>query len=139
MAKLQTTRWDPFNDLPLMRRMWPRMDWPFTNDEPMKLDVFEKNGNFVVAADLPGIDMENVKVTIEDNVLMIRAERGEDTEVEEEHYYLRESYKGTLMRSMRLPPNLDTDKIDAVHKDGCLTITIPKLNKLDTMDVEIHN
>lgn len=141
MALLSTRRWDPFADLPLVRGMFPRMDWGFTAMEGMKLDVYEKKNVFMVKADLPGIQMKDIKVTVQDHVLTIRADRNEDKEIKEDNYYLREMSYGTMVRSVRLPPNLDTNKIDAAHKDGCLTITIPKLDGKelkDLMDIKVH-
>ncbi|MFI5797893.1 Hsp20/alpha crystallin family protein [Streptomyces sp. NPDC051677] len=81
-----------------------------------------KDGTYVLRAELPGLDPDNdVEITVEDDVLTLRAERGEETT--EKH---RTEFRyGTFARSVRLPAGAKGEEADAEYKDGVLTITVP--------------
>ena len=140
MNTAELTRWNPFEELRLMRN-W--LDRGFQTEgaqnlplENLPLDVFERNGSVVVKAALPGVDKKDVDITVADDVLRIRAERSDDKEVKKDDYYLREYATGTYTRAVRLPPNLDTAKADAAYENGMLTLTFPK--KAEAKDRSIH-
>jgi HSP20 family protein len=96
-----------------------------TNWNPT-VDVFEDENNIVVKADLPGVDKENVKVDLKDNVLSISGERSDEKELKEESFYRKERAYGKFCRSFTLPSGVDGEKIKAEYKDGVLNIEIPK-------------
>ncbi|HCU58408.1 MAG TPA: hypothetical protein DIC64_00310 [Alphaproteobacteria bacterium] len=79
-----------------------------------------------VKAELPGMDEEKIDLSLEDGVLTLSGQRQEEISEENKNYYLKETSNGAFKRSVRLPKNIDESKIDAVFKNGILTITIPK-------------
>ena len=81
---------------------------------------------FVIEVDLPGVDKKDIEITVEDNILTVKAVRKTKKEVKEEDYYLCESAFGLISRSFVLPDGIDIDKIDATYKDGRLIITLEK-------------
>jgi HSP20 family protein len=89
------------------------------------VDVHEKDGTIHVTAELPGVEMKNVDVSLENNVLTLRGERRVDTEKDEKGYHWRERSFGAFQRSFTLPTTVDRDKVEANYKDGVLDITIP--------------
>jgi HSP20 family protein len=90
------------------------------------VDVSEDDGNFIVTAELPGIQREDVNVELEDDVLTIRGEkRSEREEKKEKRRFVERSY-GTFSRSFTLPANADPERVNAAFKDGVLTVTIGK-------------
>lgn len=90
-------------------------------------DVYQTDTDVVVELDLPGIDPNNVEITIEDQTLKVSG--GEDFEEEEKgkDYYRKEIRKGTFSRVIGLPERVKEEEARAEYKDGILKITIPKL------------
>jgi HSP20 family protein len=91
-----------------------------------RVDVFEKDGNLLVKAELPGVKKEDIQVTLEGNDLAIRGERHEEREVKEEDYYRCERSYGSFYRRLPLPFETTAEQIKAGFSDGVLEITIPK-------------
>jgi HSP20 family protein len=128
-------RWDPFRDLQeRMNRMFDDSyrgtgrgeDWGLGGAWAPPVDIYEKDGNIVVKAELPGVDPKDVDVRVENNTLTIRGERKIDNEVKQESYHRVERAYGTFTRSFSLPSVLDQEKIKAEFKDGVLQVTLPK-------------
>lgn len=97
-------------------------------EEPIwtpKIDVFEKNGRFVVRAELPGMKKEDVKVEITDEALTLEGERKLEEEEKGQEYYRIERSHGRFYRSIPLPKGTIFEKANAVFKDGVLEVTIP--------------
>lgn len=93
-----------------------------------KVDLKETEDNYLVEADLPGINKEAIDIDYENNYLVIRAKRDESIEDKKENYVRRERHYGELQRSFYID-NVDEHKIDASFNDGVLKIILPKLNK----------
>jgi len=89
------------------------------------VDVFEKDGELIVKADLPGLEKENVKVMFEEGDLVLRGERKLETETKEESYYRAESNYGEFYRRLELPFEADPTLIAANFKNGVLEVKIP--------------
>jgi HSP20 family protein len=92
-------------------------------------DVFVRDEDLVVRVELPGIEPEALKVTIEDGYLVIRGERKKDEEVREEAYYRMEASYGTFERFIPLPEGFEEPKIQALYTDGVLEVIVPAAAK----------
>ena len=127
-------RWEPFRELRSMEdtinRMWRGFGGDAANPAvggwSVPLDVVREGDSITVHASLPGVDPENVDVSVEDNLLTITAATGSDIEHKQGEYLMRERRSGSFHRSLRLSDTVDTDMIKPVYKNGVLTITIPK-------------
>ena len=89
------------------------------------VEVFERKGELVVRADLPGLTKDEIKVEIADNDLVIQGERKEEKEQKEKGYYASERAYGSFYRSIPLPEGIKADEARAAFKDGVLEITMP--------------
>ncbi|SMP86482.1 HSP20 family protein [Epsilonproteobacteria bacterium SCGC AD-308-P11] len=91
--------------------------------------VNTREGEFAyhVEADLPGVEKEDIKVDVKDNILTISGERKHKEEVKREDYYKLESSYGKFERSFTLPKGVDAENIQAVSEKGVLEVIIPKL------------
>ena len=89
------------------------------------IEAFERKGEFVVRADLPGMTRDNVKVEISDGALVIQGERKEEKEQKEKGYYAAERSYGAFYRALPLPDGVKTDEAKATFKDGVLEIAMP--------------
>jgi HSP20 family protein len=90
------------------------------------LDVKENEKEITVKADLPGIDENDINLTIHDGVLNLRGEKKIERADERENYHLMERSYGSFQRSIRLPETIDEDKVEARFDKGVLTVTLPK-------------
>jgi HSP20 family protein len=88
------------------------------------VDVFEKEGNLVIRAELPGVKQEDVDISVQDRVLTISGQRKEEQEQEQDGYYVRERRQGTFRRSVMLPQGVDESNIRARYEDGVLEVTV---------------
>jgi HSP20 family protein len=115
----------------LANRLWQSNDYSSCEDWNISLDVMKKGDTFAVAASLPGIDAKDIDVSIEDNVLTIRAERKDPAADDKEITYLvNERPVGSFYRALRLPDTIDTSKIKSSYKDGVPMITLPTADEL---------
>ena len=103
--------------------------FPFTRDFELvgwvpEIEVLQKNGEFIVRADLPGMKKENIKVEITENILTLSGERKEEKEEKREGYYRSERSYGSFYRQIPLPEGAKVDTANAEFKDGVLEITL---------------
>ena len=138
-------RMDPFREMHQMGEMFDRMFGPWPTDHNselvMPVDVLERGGKFIVRATIPGVLPEDLKVSIQDNVLTIKGEHREDKMTEDAKVYHRESRYGSFTRSVRLPDNCNLDMVEAIHENGVITVQMP-LNeevKKKCLDVPVQS
>lgn len=89
-------------------------------------DIAEKDQEYEVTAELPGMDESNIEVKVSNGMLTIKGEKKEEKEEKRKDYYLSERRYGAFERSLRVPEGVDTDKIEAAFKNGVLTVKLPK-------------
>ena len=92
----------------------------------ISIDLAEHDDRYVVTADLPGLDKENIDVQIVDGTLQIQAEREEETERSDENYIRRERSRQSVSRSISLPDPVSEEEVSASYRNGVLTVTLPK-------------
>jgi HSP20 family protein len=92
-------------------------------------DVFVRDEDLVIRVELPGIDPEDLKVTIENGSLVIRGERKHDEEAKEGAYYRLEASYGAFERFIPLPEGFEEPEIEAIYTDGVLEVIVPALAK----------
>ena len=109
---------------------------PLTNWVPA-CDIYETDKAIVVKAELPGLKKEDVFVSIENNVLLLRGERKFSDEVKRENFHRVERTYGEFLRSFTLPTFVDTTKILAEFKDGILMVTLPKREEAKPKQIEV--
>jgi len=109
---------------------------PLTNWVPA-CDIYETDKDIVVKAELPGLKKEDVFVSIDNNVLMLRGERKFSDEVKRENFHRVERTYGEFLRSFTLPTFVDMTKILAEFKDGILIVTLPKREEAKPKQIEV--
>lgn len=136
------------NMTPIVSRNWvgrPARDmfnWLWENPLPVffegnreclwqpRIDVAEGEKEITVTAELPGLSKDDVGITLTNNLLTINGEKKRETEDNKENYHLIERSFGAFCRTVALPTEVDTEKIEAVFKDGVLNVRIPKSEKV---------
>jgi len=94
----------------------------------MKVDVIEEPNAYVVQAELPGMTKDEVKLTVDNDILTISAERKNEFNEEDKNkrYVRMERSYGAVSRSLRLPPGCDPSKITAKHENGILKVSVAR-------------
>lgn len=93
------------------------------------MDVLESEKEIKVSAELPGMEDRDVEVTLEKDTLTIRGEKKAEAEKKEKGYYHTERTYGSFTRTVQLPAEIESEKIEARFKNGVLTVTVPKSAK----------
>ncbi len=91
-----------------------------------RVDVSESDKEIKVAAELPGLDENDIEVSLSKNVLTISGEKKEKKEDKGQNYYRVERSYGSFRRSIPLPVEVESDKVEATFKKGILTVNLPK-------------
>ncbi len=102
------------------------------------IDVIEEPDMFVAKLDLPGFTKEDIKITLEDNILTISGERKSEKEYKDKNVLRAERFYGLFSRTITLPAVVDVSKIKAEHKNGILTLTLPKKETAKARTIEIQ-
>ena len=122
---------------------WPLRIRPFTHslgstyEWAPDIDVFEKDGKIVVRADLPGMERDDIEVSVQDDTLVVRGHREEEKEIKGETYYGSERATGRFYRAVGLPAGVDPNEIEASYKDGVLQVSVPKMVVQEPQKVQI--
>ena len=104
----------------------------------MPLDVVENDDEFIVKADVAGINPEDIDITFTDNNLSIKGELSDEREESEEgRYHLRERCHGTFSRTISIPGSVDVNEIAAETENGILKIHLPKKEEVKPRRIEI--
>ena len=93
------------------------------------LNVSEAEGAFRVTAELPGMDLEGVSVTVEENLLVIAGEKTAESEEDGREFHRRERTSGRFRRALTLPKDIDVEAIEASFTQGVLTVTLPRVKE----------
>jgi len=111
-------------------------NWPHAAVEP-DVEVTEKDNEYVVHADLPGMKREDFDITVEGNRFILRGERKEETKEEKKGYYYSERRYGSFARAFTLPAEIDSEKVRAAYKSGVLEVVLPKTAKEKTKKIDV--
>ena len=120
-------------------------DTGFFTDFPERMwrpaiDIEEKNGKYLVRADLPGLKKSDIQVELKEGYLTLRGERKSEHEENKEYYHRIERTYGTFERSFRIPKGVTEKDIHAKYKDGVLELTIstPKVSEPKTTELKVE-
>jgi HSP20 family protein len=101
------------------------------------VDIFEDENQFLIKAELPEVGRDDVKVSLNENMLSITGERRIENEEKREGYHRVERSYGQFYRSFTLPPNADAERISAQFKEGVLRLSIPKREEAKPKQIEV--
>lgn len=140
--------YNPLSEIDRLRNEMNRLfddDW-FGNFSPSAsrfgvpaVDVAENENDVEVRAELPGIDMKDIDVSVSGNVLTIKGEKKGEHEDKQGDYYHRESWSGSFQRTITLPDTVNADKVDAKMKEGVLRLTFPKKEEVKPRQISIKS
>lgn len=145
-----TTARRPRDTMTNLRRLNSVLDeafssWPFQSEENGALtsswlpacDVFEDKDAVKIVAEIPGVDPEDVKISLENNLLTIRGEKKQQAEEKTERVHRYERSYGAFERTFSLPTTVDPDRIAAAYEQGILTVSIPKAERARPREIPV--
>lgn len=111
----------------------------FKRDWSPAIDLSEDKDNVILKADLPGLNREDIRVSIDDNILTIKGERKSENEKKGKNFQRIERFSGYFQRSLDLGESVDPGKVKASYKNGVLEVILPKTEqkKSEVVDVEV--
>ena len=121
----------------ITREMWDA--WrPFTLEHSLvpQADIYEEKGQLVMKTELPGIDKEDLDITLEGDRITIKAEKKEEVN-EDAIHHTRERYYGQYFRSVTLPYHIEKGEISATFDNGVLELRLPKAEEVKVKKIEI--
>ncbi len=132
--------WHPFNELSRLERNFGSLFndlWRnFGSQVPVgsqfggfPIDVLDEGENFVVRAELPGVEKDEIELQCTEDLLSIATEKSEKHEIKEDSWVRRESSFGKMVRTVSLDTTVDPSRVEASFKNGVLTITLPKTER----------
>ena len=101
------------------------------------VEIFEKEDNLVMRAELPGMTEKDIEVQVENGVLTLRGEKKREQEFNQEQLHRAERYYGSFVRTFALPTTVDVDKIRASYKNGVLEVVLPRSETARAKRIEI--
>jgi len=124
LNSMSLIKWEPFDEIEQFfgNRTMPSL---LKLSSDLSVDVFEEKGKVVAKMSLPDINVEDLSISIEDDILTVIGRREEEKETEEKDYYSKEIKRGSFARTIHLPKVVDAKKAEAKYKDGILSVTIP--------------
>lgn len=140
---MSLVRWDPFRDMnDLVRRYAPLLGESAQSEAAVwkpVANISETDSEYLIKAELPEVSKDDVKITLDNDVLTISGERRLQKEQGNNHLRI-ESFYGTFVRSFSLPQNVDAAQIKAESKDGVLRVHLPKreVNKPRAIDISVQ-
>ena len=140
----------PLDCLNSLRRLNSMLDdafsaWPFQSQENGAVtsswlpatDVFEDKDAVKIVAEVPGVRPEDVKISLENNLLTIRGEKRQQAEENNERVHRYERTYGSFERAFALPTTVDPEKIAANYANGVLTVSIPKAERARPREIPV--
>src|SRR5213594_975067 len=106
-------------------------------DYPSETEVFSKDNYLVYRVALPGIDQKDIDLSVENNVLRIKAERKQPSEVKEKDWYAKGFRYGHFEQSWTLPKEVNPDEVSGEFKNGVLEIRIPRAKAVISRKIEL--
>jgi HSP20 family protein len=135
------TRWNPYTEMISLRnaldemlqnsfsRLFGETNQLRSSDLSVPVDMYEKNGDFVIRTDLPGVKADDIDISIRDDALTIKGEFEKEKDEERENVHCQEIQYGKFQRMVKLPGNVDPDQVDAFFEDGVLRLTLPTIEE----------
>ena len=146
---MELVRWKPRRDVlsvhdemdramdRLLRSWVPASEYSGLDWNP-RVDIAEGDDRFVVKAELPGVDKDNIEIDLVDGNLVLQGEKKQESEAEGKSFYRVERSYGSFKRVFALPARVDVESVSASFEDGVLSISIPKIGEAKSRKIQIE-
>lgn len=110
----------------------------FISDWSPRIDIKDESNQYVIRADIPGVDPKDVDIHMEHNILTIKGQKESKKEETSKDYVRVERSKGSFLRRFSLPESVDAEKIEAKSKHGVLEILLPKIERAKSRKISVE-
>ncbi len=132
-------KWEPMEELDKFFEGFPHSAMPTKmRGFVPAIDLYEDKTHVIAETALPGINPDDVEVSVADGVLTIKGTSKKESEIDEKNYYRKEVRSGSFYRQVALPTNVVTDKTSADYEDGILKVKMPKATEVKAKTVKIN-
>ena len=137
---MSLSHYDPLASLRAVESAFSRMLTEPQTNRPWSpsVDIFETDNELVVKADLPDVEAKDIDVRVENQTLTIAGERKFEASSNDKGYHRIERSYGTFVRSFTVPSTVDTEKVNAVYKNGVLSVSLPKKEAAKPRQVKVE-
>src|SRR3989338_4241578 len=123
-------KWEPFSELDRIfeDRYFPAISFPSLSSKfgwDLAVDLYEEKGNVIAKLALPGINPDDIDISVEADMLRISGKREEEKETKDKNYYSKEIRRGAFSRVLSLPKSVEASRVAAEYTDGVLKVTMP--------------
>lgn len=125
---------DPFREL----ERWLGRQSPWGSPSSMPMDAYRHDGTLEVDFDIPGVDVDKIELTVEQNVLTVKAERAATLDPDGE-MIAAERRRGSFRRELLLGESLDAEHVEAAYRDGVLHVSVPIAEASKARRIEIRS
>lgn len=105
----------------------------------LSVDVYQTGDNLIIKSTIAGVKPEDLDISISGDMITIRGERRQEEKVKDEDYFYQECYWGNFSRSIILPVEVKPDQVEAVLRNGVLTVTLPKAEKSKSVAIKVKS
>lgn len=146
---MNLVHWSPFRDLEGVFDSYNRIlgmrDFANQDSDIMEMnvnwrpvaDIIEKKKEYIIKAELPEVEKDDVTIEIDDGTLTISGERRMEKEEDTEKQHRIERFYGKFLRSFSIPSDVDADAISAKSRNGVLKVSLPKIKKAEAKPIEV--
>jgi len=146
--KPDVPQWSPFRHLTNLREEIDRLfespmaeltqsSHQFLNGWMPAVDVYEDENNLYLTAELPGMNKDDIEISVHEGVLTLSGERKADEKYKDAEVYRSERSLGRFQRTLTLPTAVDPEKVKATYRDGILSVLLPKAEECKPKHIEI--
>ncbi|MFQ6121482.1 MAG: Hsp20/alpha crystallin family protein [Dehalococcoidales bacterium] len=121
----------------MARDIWESWPVTFSTNLTPRMDMYEDKEGLVIKAEFPGVKKKDLNISLEGDVLTIKAEKKQEKVAEEATYYSCERCFGQYTRRLSLPFHADAEQISATFKDGLLKLRLPKAEEAKSKPVKV--
>jgi len=134
-------RWDPFAEMMQLRRamdrLWDEQVGGRLFGSTMPVDLYEEGDSYVLRATMPGVQPEDIDLSVTGNTISVRAETRQPPETRPRNYFIREHEPARYARTITLPSEIDPDQIVANYEHGVLTVRLPKPARMRPRQIQV--
>lgn len=144
--KPERSVWSPFDRMASLQQEMNRLFEGTLGEGPSNLfggwnpalDVYQDKDNITVTVELPGLNKDEIDISIHEGALTISGERKQESEKQDSETFRSERFFGRFQRSVHLPSAVDADKVTANYKDGVLTVVLPKTEEAKPRQITVN-
>ena len=119
---------------------FPTLGFGSSENYSPRIDIRDEGDHLIVDAEIPGVRKEDLKLTLEDNILTIEGEKKKEEKTDKENYFRTERIFGSFKRCFTLPVEIDSSEVDAKFENGMLLVKLKKLveKPVEAKTIELH-